>query len=144
MATAIAFDSSKEKVPMKSQARRVSFRLAQLMILTAVAFSVPALAQFEVSPDHFDPTLPTDKRQAAKPTATKAKGQSAASSASTAKNQSNGVVQASIVASRGKTSDPNPATRQAATRMTAAKSKAIAAKRKKPAAADKLALATTH
>jgi hypothetical protein len=39
---------------MKDQLYRVLFRPVWLMSLMALAFSVPALAQFEVAPDHFD------------------------------------------------------------------------------------------
>jgi hypothetical protein len=57
---------------MKYQSRTVLLRFVQLALLAASVFCVPALAQFEVSPDHFDSTpaaatkKPADKAAAKK------------------------------------------------------------------------------
>jgi len=54
---------------MKYQARKVFVRLAQVLSLSILFLSLPAWAQFEVAPDHFDPTPSPVKKQTAKTTA---------------------------------------------------------------------------
>ena len=126
---------------MKSHARRVFFRFVPLMTLVALALSVPALAQFEVSPDHFDANPSIEKKQTAKPVATKAKTQSAASANAADKKKTNGPAQATVVPISGKTSRENSA---ATVTSKNSATKTSAAKRKKPVSADKVALASTH
>lgn len=57
-----------------------------LIPVAALVFSVPALAQFEVSPDHFDSNGSSRKKQAAKPASTKHKTQAALANTGPAAN----------------------------------------------------------
>lgn len=54
---------------MKYQARKVFVRLAQVLSFSILFLSLPAWAQFEVAPDHFDPTPSPVKKETAKTTA---------------------------------------------------------------------------
>lgn len=51
---------------MKYLAQKVFAGLGQLIALSILTCAVPAFAQFEVSPDHFDPGPAVEKKQATK------------------------------------------------------------------------------
>ncbi|HLW52253.1 MAG TPA: hypothetical protein VKW06_05380 [Candidatus Angelobacter sp.] len=51
---------------MKSQVRKFLARFVVLSVAVTMCYSARALAQFEVSPDHFESNPPAKKQQAAK------------------------------------------------------------------------------
>src|SRR5215467_11936208 len=61
-----------------------SLRRGQLVAFLVVTFSVHAMAQFEVAPDHFDSNPSVEKKQAVKPATAKPRAQVAASTANAA------------------------------------------------------------
>jgi hypothetical protein len=124
---------------MKYLPRRVCLRFAQLVSLTALAFSVPAFAQFEVSPDHFDSAPAAEKKQAAKSPATKAKTQSALpAKANPGPNQGN--AQTSVAIAKAASGNLVPAGNQGQAKpsATAARKTDVVVHRKRPVA-EKLA-----
>src|SRR5262249_16626599 len=56
----------RRKCYMEYQARKAFVRLARVLSLSILFLSLPAWAQFEVAPDHFDPTPSPLKKQTAK------------------------------------------------------------------------------
>lgn len=120
---------------MKYWAHKVFTGLAQLIALSILTCAVPAFAQFEVSPDHFDGPA-TQKKQAAK---TSVKKTSAAVSAKSSSKD-----QAQIAA--GSQSQPTRAAtgQSQGNRQSAAATNAAGAKPKKRAPATKVVLASTQ
>jgi len=87
--------------------RSAAFRLLRLISISSLLFAVPALAQFEIAPDHFD-----------------SEGKNAATHSTAAKNKA-----------------VTPASNAAGAVTVHGKTRPIAAARKKPAAARKIAVA---
>jgi len=125
---------------MKYQARKVFVRLAQVLSLSILFLSLPAWAQFEVAPDHFDPTPSPVKKQTAKTTARQTT-QLAASANVGGKQSSTGNSQPAAAAARTETGgaqtagNGNPQLAKMSTRKTTAR---------KRVATDKVALASTR
>jgi hypothetical protein len=126
---------------MKYQARKVFIRLAQVLSLSVLLLSLPAWAQFEVSPDHFDPTPSPVKKQTAK-TAAGHSTELAASTAVGGKQSSTGTSQPAASAVRPETARGTQAPGNENPQL--AKTSTQKVKARKLVATDKVALASTR
>lgn len=125
--------------------RKLFLRFAQLASLIALAFSVPAFAQFEVSPDHFDAAPAAEKKQAAKSPAIKAKTQSAALPAKTDQGKNQGTAQTSVTIAKVATGNSDHTANQSRAKASAkAARKTEAVVHRKRPVAEKVAEVTTH
>jgi hypothetical protein len=126
---------------MKYQARKVFVRLVQVLSLSVLFLSLPAWAQFEVAPDHFEPTPSPVKKQTAKTTAGRST-KLAASANVGSKQSSTGNSQPAASGARPETGggthaagNGNPQLANTSTRKTTAR---------KRVATEKVALASTR
>lgn len=115
-----------------------SIRRGPLVALLVAAFSVHAIAQFEIAPDHFDSNTSVEKKRSAKPATAKPRAQAAASPANAAKK-----AQGSVVARSGQPGTTSVAGSGSSAASNKSTTKKEAARRKKRAA-ETVAQASTH
>lgn len=72
---------------MKYPIEKVLARLVRLVTIAVLGFSIPAFAQFEVAPDHFDSNPSPAKKQALKAPVNKAKTHAAPTSGNSPRGQ---------------------------------------------------------
>jgi hypothetical protein len=126
---------------MEYQARKAFVRLAQVLSLSILFFSLPAWAQFEVAPDHFEPTPSPVKKQTAKTTA----GQStqlAASANVGGKQSSTGNSQPAASALRRETAGGTQARGNGSPQLAKTSTRKTTARKR--VTTDKVALASTR
>jgi hypothetical protein len=129
---------------MKYQARQVFVGFGRLIVIVTLAFSVRAVAQFEVAPDHFDSNPSVEKKQAAKPAVKTTRVRTATLSAKTgAHAQAQGAGQTAAIAQTGSAGSANGTPDQANSGSAKPATKVQSAKRKKRAG-EKVTLAATH
>lgn len=124
---------------MKYWAHKVFVRIAQLIALSILTCAVPAFAQFEVSPDHFDSSPKIEKKQAAKTSVKKTGALSAKITAQDRKDQSQ-IILAKSSARRSSAA----AGQSQGSGISAATTNAAAAKPKKRGPASKVVLASAQ
>jgi len=124
--------------------RAGSIRRGQLLAVLVVAFSVHAMAQFEVAPDHFDSNTSVEKKRAAKPTTTESRTHVGAVPANVASTKAQSFGQRAVVVQEGQ---PATSTVVAGTQQSVASTKPTTKKeaaRRKKRAAERVALASTN
>lgn len=124
---------------MKYRAHKVLVGIAQIIALSILTCAVPAFAQFEVSPDHFDSSSTVENKQAAKTWVKKISALSAKTTAQSSKDQSQRTVAALSAQKSSAAAGPSQGNGK-----SAATTNAVAANPNKRAPAPKVVLASTQ